>query len=334
MFDSDGNLDVFERFQVDHNLPKYQQPSLATTTTATGSSLIVNRFGDSDGEAMSEDDYRVRYQTRLRSRRRGPFTVTASTTLMVPEQPPPLTWFQRVLVWMLFKVSPRGNALVVRHMTEDPGPTPGLGPPEITVHEFFSSIKDSQSQLEVVDGRARGYEAALDRARKSGQTALTEQLESGIEAVRAETQLLAMGMDRVLTEATLVEFVKKSPKGLRLDWIKNFTRMVPKDVLESKVECDERHIFDNYVILHYDPDAKSWAQTEAERSAKADPILFGVVEGRRLLYFIGEWIDDYCDLSLDQIADVLYEGMDVRPSEATDRLEPRDYGTGVQPVEV
>jgi len=331
MFDSDGNLDIFERFEVDHNLPKYQQPSLARTSG--GGPLIINSFGDSDSEAMSEDDYRIRYQTRLRSRHRGPFVLQGTnTTITVPEPPPPLTWFQRVLVWLLFKVSPRGNALVVRHVTEEP--TPGLGPPEITVHEFFSSIKDSQAQLAVVDGRARGYEAALDRARKTGQKALAEQLESGIEAVRAETQLLAMGLDRVLTEATLVEFVKKSPKGLRLDWIKNFTRIVPPDVLDTKIQCDERCIFDNYVVLHYDPDAKSWAETQAERSAKADPILFGVVEGRRLLYFVGEWIDDYCDLSLDQIADVLYEGMDVRPSEATERLTNNDFGTGPQPVEV
>ena len=119
--------------------------------------------------------------------------------------------------------------------------------------------------------------------------------------------------------------MKKSPRGLRLDWIKNFTRVVPPEVLTAKVECDERGIFDNYVVLHYDPSGKSWADTQAERAAKADPILFGVVEGRRLLYVVGEWIDEYCDLSLDQIADVIYEGMDKRPDEATERLSPGSY---------
>ena len=126
-------------------------------------------------------------------------------------------------------------------------------------------------------------------------------------------------------EETLVDFVKKSPRGLRLDWVRNFTRVVPDDVLATKVECDSRGIFDNYAVLHYDPDGKSWAETEAEREARKDPILFGFVEGRRVLYFVGEWIDEFCDLSLDQIADVLYEDMEKRPSEATDRLDREGF---------
>ena len=60
-------------------------------------------------------------------------------------------------------------------------------------------------------------------------------MEAGIEAVRAETRLHALGLTRVLSEATLVEFVKKCPKGLRLDWVKNFTRVIPDDVLEPKL---------------------------------------------------------------------------------------------------
>lgn len=59
------------------------------------------------------------------------------------------------------------------------------------------------------------------------------------------------------------------------------------------------------VVPHYDPEAKSWAETHADRAARRDPILFGVLAGRRQLYFVGEWIDEYCDLSLDQIADTL-----------------------------
>ena len=207
-----------------------------------------------------------------------------------------------------------------RPLTDKPSP-----PPEITVAEFFSSIKDSQDDLDLVDGRARGYEAALDRARKTGQVALVEQLSAGIAAVRAETQLHVMGLTRVLTEATLVEFVKKSPKGLRLDWVRNFTRVIPDDVLATKVDCDERRIFDNYVVLHYDPNKKSWAETQEQAAARKDPILFGVIEGRRKLYFVGEWVDEFCDLSLDQIADVLYEGMDERPESATEKLDPKEF---------
>ncbi len=187
-----------------------------------------------------------------------------------------------------------------------PAPEPA---PELTVQEFFHSVENSIEELEVVDEREAGYEAALRRARDAGQRALAEQLERSLIAVRAETQLVAWGSAKFLEEATVVDFVKKSPKGLRLDWIANFTRVIPDRVLEKKRDADARRIFDNYAVLHYDPQGKAWSQTEQEREAekrsKRDPILFGLIDGRRRLYYVGDWTDDYCDLTLDQIADAM-----------------------------
>ena len=183
-------------------------------------------------------------------------------------------------------------------------------------------MKDSGASLEVVEGRVEGYQAALRRAHQTGQRALRERLEAGVEAARAETRLMAIGVTSIMSEETLVEFVKKAPKGLRLDWVRNFTRHIPDDVLDAKVRCDAEGAFDNYAVLHYDPDKKSYAETqaeiEAERARRKDPILFGLIEGRRQLYFIGEWVDEFCDLSLDQIADVL--GRD-----ATAELDPEVF---------
>jgi hypothetical protein len=76
-------------------------------------------------------------------------------------------------------------------------------------------------------------------------------------------------------------------------------------VLEVKLKTDALGIFDNYVVLHYDPDGKATQMTEAEIAAKKDPILFGVIQHRRRLYFIADWVDEQCDLTLDQIADTL-----------------------------
>jgi len=308
MFDNQGRLDIFENFLIDKKLPKHQPKA--------------RNVSSDDGEMMSASQFDAQF---VRSRT-GSNTISIGVTtrgdLVAEQLQMPMTWLQRIMLRILFWVSPKDKALVFRPKADRPPQGP---PPEITVAEFFSSVKDSHKDLEVVDGRARGYEAALERAHKTGQVALAEQLEAGIQAVRAETQLLAMGLDRVLTEETLVSFVKKSPRGLRLDWVRNFTRVIPDDVLATKVECDERRIFDNYVVLHYDPEAKSWAETQAETAARKDPILFGVIEGCRKLYFVGEWQDEFCDLSLDQIADVLYEGMETRPSEATERLDPEAF---------
>ena len=57
--------------------------------------------------------------------------------------------------------------------------------------------------------------------------------------------------------------------------------------------------------MHYDPAAKSYAETQEEIAARHDPILFGILSGRNDLYFIGDWKDDFCDLTLDQVSEIL-----------------------------
>lgn len=175
----------------------------------------------------------------------------------------------------------------------------------MSVEQFFVSVHNSEREIEIVAERARGYERAIRKASQSGQRALFEQLSAGLNAHKMETQLLAIGMTKYLTEGDLVRFCKKSERGLRLDWVRNFTRQIPDDLLERKERADAIGIFDNYVVLHYDPEAKAWSETKAEEAARKDPILFGLMEGRRCLYFVGDWIDEYCDLTLDQVADAI-----------------------------
>jgi hypothetical protein len=74
--------------------------------------------------------------------------------------------------------------------------------------------------------------------------------------------------------------------------------------LDTKARLDELKIFDNYVIMHYDPDGVNSSMTDEEvEEAKKDPILFGVIAGSRKLYYIGDWVDEYCDLTLDAFID-------------------------------
>ena len=180
-----------------------------------------------------------------------------------------------------------------------------LSPAPIPVEEFFRSVKNSAEELIVVDGRSSGYEAAIKAAGEAGQVALVEKLIGSAAAVRGETQLIALGLKKYIDEESLYKFAVNSSRHLALDWISNFTRFIPKKVIETKKKADERGVFDNYVILHYDPDGKNREDTEEEKRRIKDPILFGVIRGRRRLYFVGDWIDEICDLTFDQIADSL-----------------------------
>ena len=177
--------------------------------------------------------------------------------------------------------------------------------PEMSILEFFTNVKSSAQDINLVESRAKGYEQAIVKAKQAGQIALLEKLKDGLNAFRVETLMLSVGITGYVSEQTIVEFYKKSKKGMCLSYIKNFTRPIPDELTQLKMKADELEIFDNYAVLHYDPDGKSWEETKAERAARKDPILFGILKGRSDLYIIGDWVDDMCDLTLDKMAEIL-----------------------------
>jgi hypothetical protein len=178
-------------------------------------------------------------------------------------------------------------------------------PDEVDVLEFFKSVKNSKKELVLVEQRLESFVDALEYLKKTGQKAMMENVFSEVEIHRAETQLFAAGFTKCITEDNAIEFAKKAPREVKLDWIQNFVRSIPEKITNEKVKLDEKHIFDNYVIMHYDPDDKGSEMTKAEKEKKKDPILFGVMLGSTKLYYIGDWIDEYCDLTFDKLVEVM-----------------------------
>jgi len=174
-------------------------------------------------------------------------------------------------------------------------------PPDI----IFKLAKEGCKALEIAGNRIAKYNKLIDDAKANGQVALSQKLEANKNLTILESELYSVGDIKFLEESDVIEFAEQCMKGLRLDWMKNFIRIIPADIAKKKLEMDKYGIFDNYVILHYDPEGKSTQLTKEEIEHKRDPILFGVIKGSRRLYFIGDWIDDYCDLTLDEVAELV-----------------------------
>ena len=174
---------------------------------------------------------------------------------------------------------------------------------------FFKLVKlTSENSKKSYIERTGPYLAAIKRASDMGQKALVDQLLSGMFIAKYESILRAEGFDKAITEAQLVDFIKKTKKGVQLSYIKNFARNVPEEVLRVKKKADDLWVFDNYCVLYYDPEKKAYSMTakeqEKERQRKADPILFGMILGSRKLYYITDWTDEWCDLTLEEFLKV------------------------------
>lgn len=274
----DGNrLSVFENFVTDTSLPKFvaekKKRSLIRGRMPDGTVIEESDFESSDGQIVGWNSGRLMVMPRRQR------------------------FFERLWSSFLSFFGYGLSRLQKRY----------------TVQEYFSSVKNSLQELEIVSERALGYERAIASAESAGQHALCERLQDGLRAYRYETQMMSVGITKYISEESMIGLYKMSPVtrlhpksgGLRLDWVRNFTRKIPQVILDRKIRADELGLFDNYCVLHYDPEAKSFALTEAQRAAKKDPILFGVIRGEAKLYIIGDWVDEICDFDLAALADAI-----------------------------
>lgn len=156
-----------------------------------------------------------------------------------------------------------------------------------------------------------------------GQQALVDSLTQEMFTAKYESILHAEGFDCKISEEQVVEFVKRAESGIRLDYIENFARPIPEDVIKIKLKADDLLVFDNYCVMYYDKESKGYKQTEAEKEAerrkRTDPILFGLISGSKNLYYVADWIDEYCDLTLEEFLKV--SGLERKAVEIPDDIK-------------
>ena len=270
------SLIIFDNFKVDSKLPKFQKEQEEKRDR-----MSKERFSSSEGTFVTVGNIS------------GSIDVSISV-----ERPKPSRW-QRFKLWWK------------KMLTPIPPPTE----PQTPIPLIFEMVLTNEEELTVYDERHEALGKMLEAAKLTGQQVLLEKLEEEKNLRKFENMLFAMGRKKVLTEKQLLKFVRNCEKGLCLDWVANFTRPIPGEVVAEKVKCDSGMLFDNYVVLHYDPLNNSAEMTEQEKleeeRRRRDPILFGVVRGSRKLYFVGDWKDELCDLTLDEIIEKLDEPLEM-----------------------
>lgn len=200
-------------------------------------------------------------------------------------------WYKRI-----WNALTKKNKIAVDEVEEQP----------MDALKFFSLVKaSSKESVAVYKDRVSKYLTALHNATNIGQTALQEELIRGLITNRYESVLYAEGCYYAVTEEQVAKFASQCEKGLKLSYLKNFSRPIPQEVIDKIARMNELEVFDNYVILYYDPEGKIYKETAREEAKRRDPIIFGVIAGSKKLYYVADWIDEYCDLTLDAFVDSL-----------------------------
>ena len=196
--------------------------------------------------------------------------------------------------------------------------------------QFFSLVKaSSKESVATYRDRVSDYLKSIHNAVTVGQTALVEDLLRGLVTNKYESVLFAEGLYYVVNEQQMVSFVKQCEKGIKLEYVKNFTRPMPQDIVDKIAKINQLEVFDNYVVLYYDPDGKIYKETAKEEAKRKDPIIFGVIAGSEKLYYVADWIDEYCDLTLEAFIDAIGVKkdelhMDYDPSKVKKENNPKE----------
>lgn len=178
----------------------------------------------------------------------------------------------------------------------------------------FKFIKKKFGILEgvIIKRRLDKLEKAAYQAIENGQEVLADKFIRELSRETRESVLYAKGIRHFVERADVMK-VKNNIKGGHISdtLYKDFTRVIPKDVIEKKKKVED--CFDGFVIYHYyDKEvekklAKKQKMTPDEERKMKDPILFGIIKETDRLYFIADWEDEYCDLTFDEIVDVVGE---------------------------
>lgn len=177
---------------------------------------------------------------------------------------------------------------------------------------YFKFVKRKMGLLEnkKFSDRIKRLEKAFYTAVENGQSALGEKILQDLARETRESALFARGVKFFIEREDLNKHKRNIRNGHISDTrLENYTRVIPDEVLNAKKKVDG--LFDGYVIYHYwNPDeekVRSGKQkmSEQEKQDMKDPILFGYIKECDRLYFVADWEDEFCDLTFDEIIDVV-----------------------------
>lgn len=170
----------------------------------------------------------------------------------------------------------------------------------LRVIDFFDMIHVEVGKEKEFIESISGYFKMLDNACKMNQTSQIDSICQKLLIHFYESVLAVHGYNRYISFSNLEQLKNEGKRVIDIDYIANFNRVIPNEVVEKKLNCDDLHVFDNYCVMYYDPTGQTYSRTA---TAKRDPILFGVINHSERLYYIADWEDELCDLTLDRIAE-------------------------------
>ena len=181
----------------------------------------------------------------------------------------------------------------------------------MTPQQYFDSMKEKKNTVSSEDLK-KIYDNCLELANKyriTGQVRGLRKILFCMESIEKEQKLVDMGITTFIYKDdidfyidSVVKSRKRDEKPIKIIELERYGREIPDEIVE--VIDKTKELFDQMYIVY--TDYTKLCKIEAERKQK-DPILFGTFQNKKKkvcidrFYYLGDWIDEFCDLTLDKM---------------------------------
>jgi len=179
----------------------------------------------------------------------------------------------------------------------------------ITPTEYFTAIKEKRNfitdeKLLVVYDNCLSL---LNKASVTGQTDAINKLIFQLETIEKEIGIVRAGINTFVYKDDVEEYIESiSDKAVKIIELSQYEREIPDEIVDTITNVKDK--FDKLYVVFTDYTGEMEKKIAQEDRDK-DPILFGTFENKdsKVLidrfYYIGDWEDEYCDLTLDKMVE-------------------------------
>lgn len=184
--------------------------------------------------------------------------------------------------------------------------------------EYFEIIKGRRSKITDEDLQ-QFYDNALiliNKYKITGQKEGMKKLIFLIETVEKEREVVKTGINTFVYKDDIEDYIDNVAEDVvKIIELENYEREIPDDIVKVLENLKAKNLFDKFYVVFTDYTGKTERKVERARRAK-DPILFGTFQDKKTrtlverFYFIGDWVDEYCDLTLDKMVSQVKKSKD------------------------
>ena len=183
----------------------------------------------------------------------------------------------------------------------------GLYEKQLTPTEYFNTVKQLKHTI-TDEELAKAYENCLEMLEKckiTGQHKSARRLIFHLEAITKERDLVKMGINQFVYKEDIEYYIKNVASDVvKIIDLESYEREIPDEIVDTISKTKD--LFDQLYIVFTDYTGEAEKKVQKERRDK-DPILFGAFKKSSnnviidRFYFLGDWVDEYCDLTLDKM---------------------------------